>query len=968
MILLCIGAKIYKFEKSNTLHFNMATNIELAGLKYEPIRKWVRSKRALGKSWEFIHNPFCNQGDVAAFLSGMTMSEDWPGDLTCEDYHRIVDWEKEAEEKNIMLDKSRGQAIVVDGKAGNGLHLPIDPFSSWQLYKAKLESKHINLDSIGEIERSCLKILNRLNPDTSDSKPVKGMVIGNVQSGKTANMAGLMAMAADCGWNLFIILSGTIDNLREQTRNRLFSDLRSSGNLDWCKLDQLSKRTKGSGACDQNYWPVYLDFSDTSNKRYFVVCLKNSTRLKNLIKWLQWDPASQRQMRILVIDDEADQASVNTSDMTGVDPNTEAGKRAIERERKAINKAICAMVNGYNETNTVKKGVYKAMNYIGYTATPYANILNETSDNSLYPRNFISTLAVSKEYFGPQQIFGCDSTPYDGLDIVRVVDQNDIDAIKAIHEGANVLPDSLKDAICWFLCSTASMRSMGVIRPMSMLIHTSQSVGHHDHMYDAINNWLKASDKSSLIKRCEVIWRSETARFTKEVFHQQYADYSGFEKITDYPSFDSIKKDLSLLLSSPLSGIQKDTATDDYVYHRGIHLCEDNSQNNPSARSLESLRIVYPSKANMPSFAPAFIVIGGATLSRGLTIEGLISTYFLRTVNQADTLMQMGRWFGYRKGYELYPRLWLTESTEQKFQALSELDQDLRDELQWMETTGNQPDVYAAKLDYLGILSLTAPNKRQLMEEAEKDFSGAFTQTFLFDDNAVILGDNLTLTEGFVSDLGNPESPKKCNQHAKSNHIWRGVPFSTIRPYLEAFSFNEKMSVFNDIAGLIKWIEEMTASGDITNWNVLVAGNVDDSNGTCTFGNCSINKVARTRKKMKKVVDGLINIGVLRNPSDLIADVDLDGQPSEFISRFENEKKEEKLYKALRADSGLSKTPQLVIYVIDKDSKATTNNREDLSSPVDIVGICLNIPGALKSNNYVTKVRAALNVASEVDQ
>ena len=148
----------------------------------------------------------------------------------------------------------------------------------------------------------------------------------------------------------------------------------------------------------------------------------------------------------------------------------------------------------------------------------------------------------------------------------------------------------------------------------------------------------------------------------------------------------------------------------------------------------------------------------------------------------------------------------------------------------------------------------------------------------------------------------------------------------------------------------------------------MVAGNMDNSNGVRTLGCCSVNKVSRTRKIMKNVVDGVINIGVLRNPSDLIADVDLEGQSAAFISRFNNEKKEEKLYKALRADSGLSKTPQLVIYVIDKDSKATSKNRKDLSSPVDIVGICLNIPGALKSKNYVTKVRAALDVASEVEE
>lgn len=93
----------------------------------------------------------------------------------------------------------------------------------------------------------------------------------------------------------------------------------------------------------------------------------------------------------------------------------------------------------------------------------------------------------------------------------------------------------------------------------------------------------------------------------------------------------------------------------------------------------------------MPCPAPAFIVIGGATLSRGLTIEGLISTFFLRSVGQADTLMQMGRWFGYRKKYELLPRLWITDKTRQQFAFLATLDQELRDEIQYMDLTGRSP-------------------------------------------------------------------------------------------------------------------------------------------------------------------------------------------------------------------------------------------------------------------------------------
>lgn len=937
----------------------MATTTELATQRYDVVRSWVRDRRGKGKSWDYINSPR-DESEMKAFLTNHENDEDWPA-MSVEDYRTIVSWMKQAEERNLILDKSKGQAMVIDGKSDNGFPLPMDSHSSWQLYKAKLLNIGFNEEKVGEMERSCYKILQRLNPDTRGVPPVKGLVIGNVQSGKTANMAGLMAMAADCGWNMFVILSGTIDNLREQTRKRLFNDLRIPGNLNWIKLDQLSKKQTGASACDPNYWPKNLDFSPDSRDRHFVVCLKNSTRLKDLIKWMQWDPNTQNQMRVLVIDDEADQASVNTANIS-------------KAERKAINRAICAMVNGYNETNKVKKGQFLAMNYIGYTATPYANILNETSEESLYPKNFISTLSVSKEYFGPQQIFGGESTRYEGLDIVRIVDKSEVGEIKDIHGGGMVMPDSLINAISWFICCVAVQRLRGYRRPVSMLIHTSQKTEHHGNVYDAVKHWLDITPKSGIMQCCEDVWIDETNRLSLDVFKEQYDDYGLTSdgqrlEVEDYPTFDEIKGEIEKIISHKATPILRDN-TGENMYHCGIHMCEDNSINNPKANDDLTRRLSYPSSSNMPSFAPAFIVIGGATLSRGLTIEGLTSTFFLRTVKQADTLMQMGRWFGYRRGYELLPRIWMTEDTKNTFKSLSDLDQDLRDEIQWMETTGNQPDVYSAKLDYLGIIKLTAKNKSQLMEIAEKDFSGAFTQTHLFDEDKDVLEKNLKCTSDFIESLGGPEVKKACNAHAKHNAIWRSVKSDKIKGYLEQFKFNDKMTVFKNIKELISWIDEINKAGELNDWNVIVASNDDADNGTWSAGECTVNKIVRTRKITKNEVDGVINIGVLRNPSDIISDIDLDGQNAAYLQRFNLEKKEEKLYKALRAASGLEKTPQLIIYVVDKDSKASANSktRKDLKADCDVVGICLNVPGAQKNSNYVTKVRATLTVTSEVEE
>ena len=924
----------------------MATVNQLATHTYDRPRKWIIRKRNEEKTWGFIESPDPTNG-VDSFLNSMQYVEDWP-DMSSQDWALLVSLVKSAEEKNLLSDKNKGQAIVIDGSSENGLKIPTDDDSAWQLYRKKLLAKGFNEGSVGEIERASHKILKRLSLDATNSDPVKGLVIGNVQSGKTANMAALMAMAADNGWNMFVILSGTIENLREQTRSRLYGDLNSPGNLNWIMLDQLARGNK----CPFDSRPHNLQFNGTN--RYFVVCLKNSSRLKNLIKWFQWDENAQKQMKVLVIEDEADQASINTGDVERDDT-----------ERKAINKAVCALVNGYDENHRNPKGCFGAMNYVGYTATPYANLLNESSRKSLYPRNFISTLTVSDEYFGPQQIFGGEATEYDGLDIVRIVEQEEIVDIKEIHTGSLEIPTSLEKSICWFICSVAAMRYNGYKEPVSMLMHTSQKVDHHSNLSSAVLNWFNTHTFNEILDLCKDVWVEETAEFTADTFKEQYPNYGRIEQLQDYPAFDAIQSEIFELLKK-VAPIQVDD-NGEYQYHLGIHLCVDNSVFNKQTSDEEMWRLKYPSKENMPVKAPAFIVIGGATLSRGLTIEGLVSTFFMRTVKQADTLMQMGRWFGYRKGYELYPRLWISANTKEQFEFLSTLDIELRKEILWMETTGNQPDSYAVKLENsprLNLIKLSAANRTQNMIEAELDFSGASNQTYIFDEDENILKANLELTKRFIIDQGQPEVRDDVNTHAASTHIWRNVDFSVIKDYLKSYRFSERLSVFNNIDPFIEWIEEMTAEGNLKEWNVILSGKSKTASGSSPmdFGNISINKILRSRKKLKKQIDGVINVGVISNPSDMIADIDLSKQPNDYVERFKREKSNEKSFPMLRFDAGMGNIPQLFLYIVDKNSKAPeeTKTRVDLNAKADIAGLWINIPGAPRGSNYVTKVTIRL--------
>ena len=296
-------------------------------------------------------------------------------------------------------------------------------------------------------------------------------------------------------------------------------------------------------------------------------------------------------------------------------------------------------------------------------------------------------------------------------------------------------------------------------------------------------------------------------------FRTQYPDYGLLSSVKNYPEFKEICKEIEIFLCHEITNIPLDNDSEELKYHEGIHLCIDNCKNSYVKDDNDStmfVRLAYPPKEKMPSPAPAFIVVGGATLSRGLTIEGLISTFFLRSSKQADSLMQMGRWFGYRRGYELIPRIWLTNNTKKQFEFLSVLDQELRDEIKDMEIRGIRPSEYGPKVKNspkLSFLRITAKNKMQEATAAEMDFSGSYSQTYLFDNNKDILEKNIETTAEFISSLKSPETRKKINTHADGSYIWRDVDFSLISNYLGKYNFQKRQEIFNDIEALREGID-----------------------------------------------------------------------------------------------------------------------------------------------------------------
>lgn len=926
---------------------------------YDECRRWIQKRYEKKFTWDQLRLACkSSEEELITFLKNRVIEDDWP-EFTVEQWVELVDELEDYEKRQKALIFRGSDGALFDVTQDNGLKIPENERSCWQLYKNGLGWKE---ESVRNLEEATLGILRRLSIDTRHTGPIKGLVVGHVQSGKTANMEALMAMAADHGWNMFIVLSGTIENLRLQTLNRMQKDLNKEGNLIWRGVEHPSKKSQyGERAQDFHFEP-------TAQSRYFTVCLKNASRLKKLIDWIHADKASHDQMKILIIDDEADQASIS---------NTAVEYKKEQKERKGINKLIVHLVEDTHYKEAQSNGKATAMNYVMYTATPYANFLNESTEDSLYPRNFIWTLKTADEYIGPNQIFGFnDPEKPDGLDIKREVSDEDLERIAELYEGTgSLLPESMKDTICWFACAVATMRKWGYKKPISMLVHTSQKQAHHDIVAQTISRWInKVIQTDEFISRCNTVYNYEVGRLPKSSWLDQLPDYGvPAGEIRDYPKFEEILPEIEELISEKIQHI-KLSESGDLEYHKSFHLVIDNCSKNGVNGENDFVRLAYPEPDMVPypSPAPAFIIVGGSTLSRGLTIEGLVSTFFLRASCQADTLMQMGRWFGYRRNYELLPRIWMTADTMEKFRFLSELEVDLREDLRKYMTLDVTPIEYGPRIlssPKVSWLRLTSRRHMVNAKAAEMDFSGARPQTVVFDKSAEIQQRNIDITEAFIKKLGKP-SPSADDVSL----CWKNVSLDIIMRELliDKFSFCNRSRVFNEIDAFCEWIKQLSHEQELNSWSVIIGGNgklkancqVPDDDKHWIVGDYQIGKVERSRREPLGEVDTAIDIGVLRSIKDQLADIDKqyiqDTEPITMQSQVDE----------IRKAAGADRTPLLIIYRIDKNSRKRKNsdNRMDLNFECDIIGMQICIPGEQVNRNFCKKLTIQLPEKDKEDE
>jgi hypothetical protein len=911
---------------------------------YDKCRAFIDGWRLKGRSWEDIAR-LGRMGESLEKINEWFLSQeemdDWPslGNSPEERFERwkeVVRRKEQAEQQSVAA--TRPLIFVGAEEAEPGMAVPQDARSAWQLYKKHLIAQGWKEDSVDNIQRSAVRVLQRLRQTTKDRIAVKGLVVGHVQSGKTANMAGLISMAADYRWNLFVVLTGTLENLRVQTSKRLVGDLfQHDGNVSWKSIEHPS-RNSPYGARAQD-----MQFDAGRRDRHLVVCLKNPARLKHLIDWIKAHPLGMSQMRLVVIDDEADQAGINSNDVS-------------KAERTVINGLILRLISL----------PLQCVNYVAFTATPAANFLNEGPGDTLYPTDFIAVLPQADEHFGPVQIFGYAENEKEPLGIVREVSGEDLEQVGSVHKGEDLtLPHALEESLIWYLCCVAVMRLSGAAKPVSMLIHTSARQLHHDHMSEAVQGaletWAKYGD-DQLAKTFRPVWDRVSSDLDVAQFAERFHDYGRLSELCELPTFDSFFAGIRTLLDT-VTAIQLD-ADSKRTYHRGIHVCVDNCANNGVTDENEVRRLFYPDSSQDLNFCTAFIVIGGGTLSRGLTIENLVSTFFLRGSAQADSLMQMGRWFGYRKGYELLPRIWMSDDTRSKYEFMTVAEEELRDDLQRFMHGGAKPEEFGPRVRVharLAWMRPTGANKMQRAIEAAFDFSGINRQTTVFhdgDDAALVLEANLLSTERFLSSAGT--NLEKSELKGANCLVWRKVDVSQVADYLADLSFHPGNQFFSDIQAFLKWLGEHAENAGYTKWNVVVAGSSPKPENNWDISGKAVGRINRSRFADKRSDDG-VSIGALRDPKDLLADAR--GLEESGLSKtgFSNSQVAE-----LRCKGGVGTIPQLLIYLIDKDSDyvpstkvapAPRRVRQPLNAKAHIVGISLYLPGSQgKKKHYVTHV------------
>ncbi len=697
----------------------------------------------------------------------------------------------------------------------------------WQRYREYLE-RDMPLSSVEALDGATDKILGMLeDPTRKDPWDRRGLVVGHVQSGKTGNYTGLICKAADAGYKIIIVLAGMHNNLRAQTQIRLdegFLGFKSTKNADSLEIIGVGE-IDSDMAIRPNFATNRAENGDFSTKvanhlgitpeqrPWLFVVKKNKTILKRLNEWIEnhvangHDPETGRKvvtnLPLLVIDDEADNASVDT----GVQSFNELGQPNEEYEPKAINSLIRRILHAFTHSA-----------YVGYTATPFANVfIHERGTTTLegpdlFPAAFIMNLAAPSTHIGPCRIFGPKEEPEKGLPLLRSVKDaeswlptNHKSGHYPRYDGADELPPSLKEAILSFLLSCAVRSHRGQAKKhASMLIHVTRYTNVQEYVFQQVEKYLlnvrqrlvRKIDDQDLLNVLQNIWRDEKNGFmaTNASMRETSADLS----IQTLPPLEDVLTTLVELIQDVQVKRVNGTAKDVLDYE----------QNKETGFKV--------------------IAVGGDKLSRGLTLEGLSVSYFLRASKMYDTLMQMGRWFGYRPGYLDLCRLYIPEELIEWFRHITDASEELREEFDLAVNSGMTPREYGLKVQSHSTLMVTSRVKMRTAKELMLSFSGQLVQTVALHRDIPTLSHNYNAAKNFLLNLGIAQESPIVRQRGESKntwegHLWKDISATSIVGFLNSYRSHPAAHRVNT-ALLAEFIENMNKSGELTGWTVALIG------------------------------------------------------------------------------------------------------------------------------------------------
>lgn len=652
----------------------------------------------------------------------------------------------------------------------------------WTRYVKYLKKdKHFPDAVIAHLDNLTDEVLDHLfNPQMENVQiDKKGLVVGQVQSGKTANYTGLICKAADAGFNFIIVLAGIHNNLRSQTQTRLDEGFLGFDTQYVRKYEEGLSQKIGVG-CYKGFKHAIANSITTSEEKgdftqgradslginfdtptpFLLVVKKNVSVLKRLYAWLHTHAGDGKitTKSLLVIDDEADNASINTN------------KKEFDPTK--INQHIRQIIAQFAKSA-----------YVGYTATPFANIFIPLADDDLFPRDFIINLPAPDNYIGPEKVFGTSVIPDESNDDLLPIVKTITDYAGFIPEkhkkndplpSYDQIPDSLRTAIKCFIitCAIRMARGQGN-KHNSMLIHVTR--------FQVWQNAVK-----ELVEKLFGYYKSEIEANDTTVMEELRCIFE--EDLPDYKSYVTVSREILESSQKNIDKLIKIHTWDEirpYLF-KAVQKIEVKSINGSSGDVLT----YYEHEETGVSV----IAIGGDKLSRGLTLEGLSVSYFLRASKMYDTLMQMGRWFGYRPGYVDLCRLFTSPELNGWFRHITMASEELRAEFNYLAEARSTPDKYALKVrSHPGCLQITSLSKMRYTKNVQVSWASRLVETYQLHMDSQVRADNLRYTNDLINGLGSPERP----EDHESCFLWKDVSPEDICDYFHKFKVGKQLVKVN---------------------------------------------------------------------------------------------------------------------------------------------------------------------------